>query len=416
MSKRRILVPALLAAGALLAGPVSPAQAAADDVYLAAGLRGAGEVGTPGDADGASTVVLRISGNQVTFAARWNGIGVPTAGRVHAGAKGTEGDVRLDLLPGSLPGSALGVTGTVTAAADVVSALVENPGGFYANLYDAAHPKGAVRGQFHRLSRPVDLNGVLHGGDQATLSARTGGESGGQATWWLRPGGSSIAYTVTWSGLGRITGGHLHKGTPGRHGAVAAELFTVPRGLPANVTGVTGETPVAPKVAKRIAAGPGAYYADLRTAELGDGAAPGRLSGAAFTHPRGFTAEVLRGSQIYACTQLPAGGFGFTQLGVTAQLRRGIDHSFVTPASGPPQWVAPDGSAVRGAVFSRTPNGAHIPELVLDATQAGAGTGLLAQATQILRLNTTGGVAPAGACEPGAEVSVPYGADYVFLG
>ncbi|MEV5889452.1 CHRD domain-containing protein [Nonomuraea fuscirosea] len=415
MSERRILVPALLAAGALLTGPVSPAQAA-DDVYLAAGLRGAGEVGAPGDADGASTVVLKISGNQVTFAARWNGIGVPTAGRVHAGAKGTEGDVRLDLLPGSLPASALGVTGTVTAGDDVVNALVENPGGFYANLYDAAHTKGAVRGQFHRLSRPIDLNGVLHGGDQATISASTGTQAGGRATWWLRPGGSSIAYTVTWSGLGRVTAGYLHRGAPGRPGAVAAELFTVPRGLPANVTGVTGETPVAPKVARRIAAGPGGYQAGLRTAELGDGAAAARLSGAAFTHPRGFTAEVLRGSQIYACTQLPAGGFGFTQLGVTAKLRRGIDHSFVTPASGPPQWVAPDGSAVRGAVFSRTPNGEHIPELVLDATQAGAGAGLLAQATQILRLNTTGGVAPAGACQPGAEVSVPYGADYVFLG
>ncbi|PRX70221.1 CHRD domain-containing protein [Nonomuraea fuscirosea] len=415
MSKRRILVPALLAAGALLTGPVSPAQAA-DDVYLAAGLRGASEVGAPGDADGASTVVLKVSGNQVTFAARWNGIGVPTAGRVHAGAKGTEGDVRLDLLPGSLPASALGVTGTVTASADVVDALVENPGGFYANLSDAAHPKGAVRGQFHRLSRPIDLNGVLHGGDQATISASTGTQAGGRATWWLRPGGSSIAYTVTWSGLGRVTAGHLHKGAPGRHGAVAAELFTVPRGLPANVTGVTGETPVAPKVAKHLAAGPGGYHADLRTAESGDGRAAARLSGAAFTHPRGFTAEVLRGSQIYACTELPAGGYGFTQLGVTATLKRGIEHTFVTPASGPPQWVAPDGSAVRGAVFSRTPNGAHIPELVLDATQAGAGAGLLAQATQILRLNTTGGVAPAGACEPGAEVSVPYGADYVFLG
>ncbi|MFB4264988.1 DUF3455 domain-containing protein [Nonomuraea sp. GTA35] len=71
---------------------------------------------------------------------------------------------------------------------------------------------------------------------------------------------------------------------------------------------------------------------------------------------------------------------------------------------------------MRGSVVTRTPNGGHIPELVLDAAQAGAGAGLLAHATQILRLNTTGGTAPAGSCLPGTEARVPYGADYVFLG
>ncbi|MEV4169775.1 CHRD domain-containing protein [Nonomuraea sp. NPDC049709] len=406
-----------------------PAHASGDDVYLAAGLRGANEVGAPGDTDGRSTVVLRISGTEVTFAARWHRIGTPTAGHVHAGPKGTNGDVELDFFTTSLPGSVLGVTGTVKAGDDLVKALVDNPGGFYANLHDAAHPKGAVRGQFHRLSKPVDLNGVLHGGDQATLSSqadgrqevppddgRQRGDADGRAVWWLRPSGSSIAYTATWSGLGRVTAGQLRKGPPGRTGPVAAELFAAREGLPENVTGVAGVTPVAAKVVKRVAENPGAYYSNLHTTDFDGGAVRGQLSGEAFTHPRALTADVLRGSQIYSCTQLPTGGYGFTQLGVTATLRRGIDHSFVTPASGPPLWIAPDGSAVRGAVVSRTPNGDNIPELVLDATQSGAPTGLLAHATQILRLNTTGGLAPAGSCEPGSEARVPYGADYVFLG
>jgi hypothetical protein len=425
MSIRKFAVPgcAVLAA-ALLAAP-GPAYASGDEVYLAAGLRGSNAVGAAGDADGQSTVVLRISGNEVTFAARWARIGTPAAVRVHAGPKGAEGEVRLEFFAKPLPATVLGVTGTVQADPELVKALVADPGGFYANLPDAAHPKGAVRGQFHRLNRPIDLNGVLHGSDQATLSARAGGgapeaqetqEAGGdpdgQATWWLRPGGSSVAYTAHWSGLGPVTGGHVRKGAGG---PVVADLFA--GALPENATGVAGVTPVPFRAAARIAANPGRYFTTLRTSEFDRGAVRGRLGGEPFTHPRALTAEVLRGEQIYTCAQQPSGVHAFTQLGVTAKLVRGIDHSFVTPGSGPPQWIAPDGSAVRGAVASRRPNGeGNIPELVLDAGQAGAGAGLLAHATQILRLNTTGGVAPAGACRPGSEARVPYGADYIFLG
>jgi CHRD domain/Protein of unknown function (DUF3455) len=413
MSIGKFLFSGALAASALILPalilPAGPAHASGDDVYLAAGLRGANEVGAPGDKDGRSTVVLKISGNEVTFAVRWNEIGSPTAGHVHAGARGVNGDVALEFLPASLPATVRGVTGTVTASGDLVKALLDDPGAFYANLHDAAHPKGAVRGQFHRLSKPVDLGGVLHGSDQATLSSQAGGKAG----WWLRPDGSSIAYTASWTGLGRVTAGHLHKGA---QGTVVADLFAAPKGLPANITGVAGEAKVPAGVVRRIAANPGAYQTDLHDTAHPKGAVRGRLSGEAFTHPRALTAEVLSGRQIYSCTQLPSGGYGFTQLGVSAKLRRGIDHSFVTPAAGPPQWIAPDGSAVRGAVVTRTPNDGHIPELVLDATQAGERSGLLAHATQILRLNTTGGLAPTGSCEPGAEAEVPYGADYIFLG
>lgn len=425
---RKFAIPGTLLAAALIASPASPANASGDDVYLAAGLRGDNEVGVKGDADGRSTVVIRISGNEVTFAARWNEIGTPTAGHVHLGAKGVNGDVRLEFFTRPLPAGVLGVTGTVRADNDLVKALIDNPGGFYANLHDADHPKGAVRGQFHRLNKPIDLNGVLQGSNQATLSTRADGaqevpendgkkrgDQDGQAGWWLRPGGSSIAYTAFWSGLGAVTNGHLHKGSAGGNGPVVADLFA--GALPENLTGVAGEAPVAAGVVKRIAAHPGRYYANLHTSDFDGGAVRGQLSDRPFTHPRALTAEVLRGAQIYSCTAQPSGGYAFTQLGVSAKLRRGIDHSFVTPAAGPPQWIAPDGSAVRGSVVTKTPNGdGNIPELVLDATQAGKDSGLLAHATQILRLNTTGGVAPSGACTPGSEARVPYGADYLFLG
>ena len=62
----------------------------------------------------------------------------------------------------------------------------------------------------------------------------------------------------------------------------------------------------------------------------------------------------MPGSQIYACTPQPDGSFAFTQLNVEAHLTGGIHHTFVQPAAGPPQWQAPDGSAVTGTVVTKT--------------------------------------------------------------
>jgi hypothetical protein len=61
-----------------------------------------------------------------------------------------------------------------------------------------------------------------------------------------------------------------------------------------------------------------------------------------------------------------------------------------------------------------------VPWLLLSATTTPApdGGGVLADATFVQRLNTVGGVAPAGstctAANVGATAEVPYTADYVF--
>ena len=55
--------------------------------------------------------------------------------------------------------------------------------------------------------------------------------------------------------------------------------------------------------------------------------------------------------------------------------------------------------------------------LLLQATQTGTGPDSgdrLTATTYIQRLNTHGGVAPAGSCTPGDTASVPYTADYYF--
>jgi hypothetical protein len=128
--------------------------------------------------------------------------------------------------------------------------------------------------------------------------------------------------------------------------------------------------------------------------------------------------SVVFGSQIYACTAQTDGSFAFAQHDVDAHLTGDIHHTFVRPLAGTPQWQAPDGSAVTGKVVTKNANGAeNIAELNLDATQIGTPAGLLGHAVEVLRLNTHGGVAPAGSCDPQATpiVNVPYGADYVFI-
>jgi hypothetical protein len=79
-------------------------------------------------------------------------------------------------------------------------------------------------------------------------------------------------------------------------------------------------------------------------------------------------------------------------------------------------WEARDGSAVKGTVVERIERPGTIPELTLSAEQIGADHGLLAGVDIICRINTTGGLPPAGPCMVGAVQEVPYTATYVFSG
>jgi hypothetical protein len=80
-----------------------------------------------------------------------------------------------------------------------------------------------------------------------------------------------------------------------------------------------------------------------------------------------------------------------------------------------PHWEMTDGSTVSARVSARAPGASDndIPLLKLEVT-SWRGTGQLAGATTIQRINTRGGVAE-GACEvDGTLLSVPYTADYTF--
>jgi hypothetical protein len=93
---------------------------------------------------------------------------------------------------------------------------------------------------------------------------------------------------------------------------------------------------------------------------------------------------------------------------------------FAVAGSNPPvpEWQAKDGSSVVGhKLASATVDPTAIPWLLLSAASTSLGPDggdRLAATTYVQRLNTTGGLAPAGACTPGATVNVPYTADYYF--
>jgi Protein of unknown function (DUF3455) len=84
-----------------------------------------------------------------------------------------------------------------------------------------------------------------------------------------------------------------------------------------------------------------------------------------------------------------------------------------------PTWAHADGSSVvAGTAAKETVDPSAIPWLLLKATST-SGVGVLSKARFVQRVDTEGGLPPAGGCEgskAGAKVSVPYKAVYLFYG
>ncbi|MFJ3778516.1 CHRD domain-containing protein [Streptomyces sp. NPDC090075] len=284
-------------------------------------------------------------------------------------------------------------------------------------LGGAAVPAAAATS--HHTTDSVVLAASLRGANEVPVAGGPAvGDKDGAALEFIQVKGDKVTVAVTWRGTGRPTDLHIHQGARGTNGGVKIDFGKLLK--KARGHSVTGTVKVTDKaLLKRLTTDPGAFYANLHTARFPGGAVRGQLhavSTVSDLRSGGFQASVVTGKQIYECKPAADGGYAFAQRDVSAKLGGGIRHSFVAPNSGTPQWIAPDGSAVTGAVLTRTPNGdGNIPELDLKATRSGKKHGLLAHTGEILRLNTVGGVAPAGTCTPGAVVGVPYQADYVFV-
>lgn len=114
-----------------------------------------------------------------------------------------------------------------------------------------------------------------------------------------------------------------------------------------------------------------------------------------------------RGVQTYQCT---AGAWTFLQ---PDAILRHHGRAEVLHTRGPVWTSIVDGSSVTAAAQASSPVENAIPQLLLKST-GNRGPGLFGAVTYLQRLNTTGGLSPAGACTDGATASVPYTADYTF--
>jgi hypothetical protein len=123
-----------------------------------------------------------------------------------------------------------------------------------------------------------------------------------------------------------------------------------------------------------------------------------------------------KGDQIYTCTG-EGGTFTWTLKAPEAQLFDKDGKEFGKHFAGP-SWEAKDGSRVTGKAVANapSPDADAIPWLLVNIVSH-EGSGVLARATTIQRLNTKGGKAPTAGCDAGhagQEVRVAYSADYLF--
>ena len=124
-----------------------------------------------------------------------------------------------------------------------------------------------------------------------------------------------------------------------------------------------------------------------------------------------FTLDAV-GVQIYSCT--PAGTWLFVapdaQLYAGESQAESVGHHYAGPT-----WEFADGSTVVGRkVAAATVDRNSIPWLLLVATSHNDVVGRMTDVTAVQRLETSGGIAPAGSCTPGDTANVPYTATYFF--
>jgi hypothetical protein len=124
------------------------------------------------------------------------------------------------------------------------------------------------------------------------------------------------------------------------------------------------------------------------------------------------------GSQIYTCQAAADGKFGWTLKAPEAELHDRKDKVIGQHSAGP-SWELKDGSEVTGKAAARVDalDPGSIPWLLVKVVSH-AGSGQLASVTDIQRVHTHGGQAPAEGCDEAhknAETKSGYTADYYFF-
>ena len=113
------------------------------------------------------------------------------------------------------------------------------------------------------------------------------------------------------------------------------------------------------------------------------------------------------GVQIYGCT---AGAWTLIQ---PAAVLSKHGKPVALHSKGPVWTSIVDGSTVGATAVATSPREGAIPAVLLKAN-LNTGDGIFGKVTYVQRLNTRGGLAPAGTCTDGAQTAVRYTADYAF--
>ncbi|WP_156727946.1 CHRD domain-containing protein [Streptomyces apocyni] len=259
---------------------------------LVAVLTGDQEV--PGD-DGAAVgahggkaiAQVKIKGNRVVFSLHWKGIDAPSAGHIHLGAKGQNGEVKVPLFTTAMPKTARAAAGhTAVEDAALAKALRAQPSSFYVNLHTKKFPGGAVRGQLHRAKKHVNPLNIIKGGKLRALASGFQefsddgrpftGDLDGFGINFVEPRHGKVYYSLAWLDIGAPAAAHVHEGKIGVNGKVRFPLFTEP--VPKNLFALSGiVSKLDPAGLKHITAQSQNFYFNLHNEEFPDGAIRGQL-------------------------------------------------------------------------------------------------------------------------------------------
>jgi CHRD domain len=279
--RRRALalaVAVLLAIGLLALG--APGIAAAHDrvTVLAANLKGANEVPSPGDPDGSGRALVALTGDRACFALRWTAIGAPIASHIHAGARGVAGPVVVPFFMGELPATLSQAAGCVPVDPALARDIASHPARYYVNIHTAEFPGGAIRGQLHpagnlNLPLPHQLVAVLRGANEVPPA-----DPDGRGVALVAAGRTRVCFALAWTAIGPPIAAHIHQGPAGVNGPVVVPFLAAPSGLPDTLRAVGGCIPdVDPALARDIRRHPDQYYVNIHTAEFPGGAIRGQL-------------------------------------------------------------------------------------------------------------------------------------------
>lgn len=115
---------------------------------LTATLSGAEEVPAPGDSTATGDATVILGEGQVCYTLNVNGLEPPpTAAHIHKADAGKAGPI---IVPFKTPENGTATTGCIESTPAVIAAIRANPAGYYANVHNAAHPDGAIRGQLSK--------------------------------------------------------------------------------------------------------------------------------------------------------------------------------------------------------------------------------------------------------------------------